>query len=133
MGEFMKFLNGSHKPLLNESFPIGGFWDSMDTFLCDPTRPERFFSLDSQGLEVREKGLYLIAHTHSYYGEVNDLPERMVAYAEAHGLVFSGSVYNLFITDEISVTNPSRYLLQASAAVLERRNAFSQRTQYLNH
>jgi hypothetical protein len=105
----------------------------MDTFLQEPTRPERFFSLDSQGLEVREKGLYLIAHTSGYYGEVNDLPERMVTYACEHGLEFSGPVYNLFITDEVSVADPYQYLLQASAAVTETRSVISHKKRFLNH
>jgi len=133
MGEFLKFINTPHKPPLNVSFPIGGYWDSMDGFLEEPKRPERFFSLDEQGLDVREKGLYLIAHTNGYYGEVNDLPDRMVAYAAEHGLEFSGPVYNLFITDEVSVTDPNQYLLQASAAVTETRSVISHKKRYLNH
>ena len=38
-------------------------------------------------------GLYLTGYTRGYYGHVNDLPERMSAFAEKHDLVFTRPVY----------------------------------------
>jgi DNA-binding transcriptional MerR regulator len=44
-GEFIRFCKAPHKPKLNVSYPIGGYWDSMAAFLKRPSRPERFFPL----------------------------------------------------------------------------------------
>jgi len=121
MREFLQFCNDSHIPRLNMSFPIGGFWNSMDDFLLESTRPEQFFSLDPNGQSTWESNLSLIGYTRGYYGQTNDLPERMVAYAEKNGLAFNGPVYNIYVSDEISVADPSQYLLQVSASVTKER------------
>ena len=119
--EFMRFCNAPHEPTLNLSYPIGGFFESMDVFLNEPSQPTRFFSLDPNGKDKKEAGLYLIGYTRGYYGQTNDLPKRMAAYAKKNGLVFIGPVYNIYLFDEMSITDTERYLLQVSAAVKETR------------
>lgn len=125
--EFTRFCNTAHKPKLNMSYPVGGVWDSMAAFVDEPSRPMRFFSLDPKGQGQKAAGLYLIGYTRGYYGQTNDLPERMTAFAKKNGLVFNGSVYNLYLFDEISVIDPEQYLLQASASVMETRRVPSRR------
>ena len=125
--EFVCFCGASHNPKLNMSYPIGGYWESMAAFADEPSRPMRFFSLDSHGHEQKSAGLYLIGYTRGYYGQTNDLPERMAAYARKNGLVFSGPVYNLYLFDEISIADPEQYLLQVSASVMETRRVTSRR------
>jgi len=127
MREFLNFCNAPHIPKLNTSFPIGGYWDNMSGFLKESSRPERFFSLDPKGHEKKEAGLYLTGYTRGYYGQTNDLPKRMVEYADENGLLFSGPVYNIYLADEISVNNPEQYLLQVSAAVIETRQKSNRR------
>lgn len=73
-------------------------------------------------------GLYLVGYTHGYYGQTNDLPGKMAAYAKKHGLVFNGAVYNIYLTDETSVIDPDQYLLQVSASVSETRRVPSRRS-----
>jgi len=120
-GEFMRFCDGEHEPRLNLSFPVGGYWSDMSEFLNEPSRPMRFFSLDPKGHEKRDAGLYLNGYARGYYGDTGDLAERMAAYAQEHGLTFSGPVYNIYLFDEVSISNPKDYLLQVSAAVTETR------------
>ena len=119
--EFTRFCGAKHIPKLNMSYPVGGYWDSMDAFLDELSRPMRFYSIDPQGHERKEAGLYLIDYTRGYYGQTNDLPERMAAFAKKNGLVFTGPVYNQYLFDEISIVDPDQYLLQASASVMETR------------
>ena len=126
-GEFIRFCNASYEPKLNLSYPIGGYWENMATFLGEPSRPERFFSLDPKGYEHKPAGLYLIGYTRGYYGQTNDLPAHMAAFAKKHGLLFNGAVYNIYLTDEISVADPEQYLLQVSASVRETRRVSSRR------
>jgi len=119
MREYTRFCSSKHEPKLNTSFPIGGYWDSMEAFLFEPSRPSRFFSLDPKGHDQKAAGVYLVGYTRGYYGETNGLPEKIAAYAEANGLEFSGPLYNLYLLDEISITDPSQYLLQVSVLVTE--------------
>jgi len=126
-GEFLRFYKSRHTPKLNMSYPVGGYWESMATFLDEPSRPTRFFSLDPKGREQKSAGLYLVGYTRGYYGETNDLPKQMAAYAKKHDLVFDGPVYNIYLSDEISVVDPNQYLLQASESVRETRHISSYR------
>ena len=125
--EFVRFCRAQHEPKLNLSYPIGGFFDSMDEFLSDPSRPTRFFSLDPKGNDRQAAGLYLIGYTRGYYGITNGLPKRMAEFAKKNGLVFNGSVYNTYLFDEISIVDPEQYLLQVCASVKETRRAPSRR------
>jgi hypothetical protein len=93
----------------------------MEAFLGEPSRPVRFFALDPKGNEQKTGGLYLVGYTRGYYGKTNDLPERMAAAAKEKGLVFNGPVYNLYLFDEFSTSDPEQYLLQVSASVKETR------------
>ena len=124
---FTRFCGAPHIPKLNMSYPVGGYWDSMAAFLDEPSRPMRFFSLDPKGHEQKAAGLYLIGHTRGYYGQTNDLPDRMAAFAKKNGLVFTGPVYNHYLFDEVSISDPTQYLLQASASVMETRRVTSRR------
>jgi len=119
--EFVRFCDAPHKPKLNLSYPIGGYFESMDEFLNEPSLPTRFFSLDPKGHERREAGLYLVGYTRGYYGDTGVLPGQMAAFAKKNKLIFDGPVYNIFLVDEISETDHERYLLQVSASVKDRR------------
>ena len=125
--EYMRFCNAQHEPKLNLSYPVGGFFESMDVFLNEPSRPTRFFSLDPKGNDKKEAGLYLIGYTRGYYGQTNDLPKRMASFAKKNGLLFNGPVYNLYLFDEMSITDTEQYLLQVTASVRETRRIPSRR------
>jgi DNA-binding transcriptional MerR regulator len=118
---FSKFCTARHTPELNLSYPIGGWFESMDKFLEAPSRPTRFFSHDPGGKDVMAEGLYLTGFTRGYYGQTNDLPRRMSECAERDGLTFTGPVYNTYLLDELCLTDPNQYLLQVSASVSEAR------------
>lgn len=115
--EFRDFLTKPRNPKLNPLYPIGGYFDSFNTFLEHPSEPDRFFSLDPNGRERREKGLYLVGYTRGYYGETNDLPQRMAEYAEKNMITFDGPVFNTYLFDELSIPDPDNYLLQVAASI----------------
>jgi len=97
----------------NLHYPIGGWWSCMEDFLRNPVRPTRFFSVDPDGQNQRKSGRYLVGYNRGFYGEIGDLPERMVNHAGGNSLEFAGPMFNLFILDEISVLDPGSYLMQA--------------------
>jgi len=131
--EFTRFCSAPHTPNLNMSYPIGGYWENMVQFLANPSRPTRFFSLDPKGAACRAAGLYLLGYTRGYYSQTNDLPARMKAYADEHGLIFSGPVYNIFLFDELSIDDPENYLLQVSVQVSETRRVQSHSSHLRRH
>lgn len=98
----------------NLHYPMGGWWSGIEDFVKNPVRPPRFFSIDPDGREHRKAGRYLVGYNRGFYGEIGDLPERMVAFAIKNNLKFAGPMFNLFLLDELSVREPDKYLLQAS-------------------
>jgi DNA-binding transcriptional MerR regulator len=115
---FMEFCKYAEEIRVNLSYPIGGYHDSLETFMQAPSAPERFFSLDPTGTQVRSAGYYLVGSGRGYYGKLGDFPQRMEAYAKAKNLTLKGPVYVVFLHDEVSVSDPSRYLFQVSVAVV---------------
>jgi hypothetical protein len=130
LNEFLRFRKSVLEPPINMSYPVGGCWPNMAAFLNQPSFPTRFFSLDPKGNERRPKGLYLNGYTRGYYGQTNDLPERMKDFAKKNGLRFTGEVFGTYLFDEISVTDTEQYLLQISATVTETRRVPSRRPSY---
>ena len=98
----------------NLHYPMGGWWSCMEDFLKNPVRPPRFYSADPDGDQIKKAGRYLVGYNRGFYGEIGDLPERMVSYARENNLEFGGPMFNLFLLDEISVIEPENYLMQAS-------------------
>jgi len=128
--EFVRFCRTNHEPNLNMSYPVGGYWDNITSFFNEPAQPARFFSLDPNGNDYMPAGLYLVGYTRGYYGQTNDLPKRMAAYAKNNGLKFEGPVYNIYLTDALSEIDRDQYLLQVSASVVETRHSKSRHPQY---
>jgi len=111
---FKRYCQGFKDKGGNLHYPIGGWWNTMEDFLNNPIRPSRFFSIDPYGDERKNAGRYLVGYNRGYYGEIGDLPKRLVTFAQENSLEFAGPVYNLFLLDEISVLNHEQYLMQAS-------------------
>lgn len=127
IGEHIRFYESVHKPNLNMSFPVGAYWPDMRAFVHDPISPARFFSLDPNGNERKSAGLYMTGYSQGYYGHINNLPERMKAFAKENNLIFTGEVFGNYLLDEISIVNPEQYLLQVSVGVTETRSVSSRR------
>ena len=122
---FIKPLS-EHLALLSEqsislSFPVGGYFDDMDSFSNTHGIPDHFISIDPVGTHTQKAGDYLIGYTRGYYGDLKDLPARMKTYAEEHSINLTGPVYVVYLFDEFSTKDPSQYLAQASVAITKKR------------
>ena len=106
---------GDH--FINLSFPVGGYWDNFGSFLKDPSRPDRFFSIDPVGKHIRKEGNYLVGYARGYYAEMGDLPERMEAYIKEKAINVAGPVYTMYLNEEISTRDTSQYLATTMVAV----------------
>ena len=106
---------------INLSFPVGGYYDNMESFKKAPSCPDHFISVDPIGFHTRKAGDYLVGYARGYYGNMGDLPDRMEAYAKEHSLHLTGPVYNMYLNEEISTKDPSQYLAQCSVAISKKR------------
>jgi DNA-binding transcriptional MerR regulator len=102
---------------VNLGYPIGGYFDTIEEFMKTPSQPKRFFSLDPNGLNIKEAGNYLTGYTRGDYGQMNDLPKRIDTYMKEHNLTKAGPVYQVYTLNEVSIKNPSNYLQQISIRV----------------
>jgi DNA-binding transcriptional MerR regulator len=91
---FVRFCDQAEQLRINLNYPIGGYHESMESFLAQPGKPDFFFSLDPTGNATRAAGDYLVAFTRGYYGEFGSLPERMDSYRKEHSVKVSGPVYS---------------------------------------
>lgn len=114
---FKRFCSAAREMRINLNYPIGGYHESVESFLNAPGKPDRFFSLDPTGYDKQAAGDYMLGFKRGYYGEINDLAERMKAYADEQSLALTGSVYIVYLHDETCVNDPSQYLAQACIAV----------------
>ncbi|MDR0490086.1 MAG: MerR family transcriptional regulator, partial [Oscillospiraceae bacterium] len=90
LGPLTSMINEALSLRINLGFPIGGRYDSMETFIAAPNCPQNFFSIDPTGTNTRKSGEYLIGYINGNYGELGDLPERMQAYAKENNLKITG-------------------------------------------
>lgn len=118
-GNFMQFCKTAKTLRIELGYPIGGSHESFDRFLAAPGKPDNFFSLDPTGGVIRKAGTYLVAHAVGYYGELENLRDRVADYAKQHSLTLTGPVYIVYLLDEVCVTEPDKYLAQMSVAVAE--------------
>ena len=114
---FVEYCNYAKIRGVNLSYPIGGYYKSMDSFASTPAQPDNFFSLNPLGNDTKAKGDYLVGYTRGYYGAMGDIPQKLYDYAKANDLVSEGGVYAIYLQDEICLANPDNYLVQISARI----------------
>ena len=119
---FFKFLRQRATRKISSAYPIGRFYEDMDAFIKAPGWPTRFFSIVPSGQDTKKAGKHLVGYTKGNYGNLGDLPQRMRAYADEHGLVFDGPVYELYLHNEVAVERADNYLIQVSVPIKERKS-----------
>jgi DNA-binding transcriptional MerR regulator len=111
---FLNFRRQAEDMRINLSYPIGGYYRSIDNFVNAPGSPNNFFSSDPNGNSKWPEGDYLTGYSRGYYGDFGDVPERMRSYAKENDLVLNGPVFEIYLHDEICLNDPSNYLVQFS-------------------
>ena len=111
---FSNYYRFAREQRVNLSYHIGGYFDTFEEFLANPSQPKRFFSLDPNGIDISLAGNYMIGFTRGDYGVVNDLPKRLETFAREHRIKAKGPVYHVYPLNEVSIENPDRYLARVS-------------------
>ena len=112
-----RFINKAAEHHINLSFPVGGYWDNMQSFLKAPGRPDHFLSIDPLGKHIRKEGDYVVGFVRGYYGDMKDLPKMMQAYIKENAISITGPVYTVYLHDEFCTHDPTQYLAQTCVAV----------------
>jgi len=122
---FINFCNSSKEYRINLRYPIGGYHPDMNAFLEAPGWPVRYFSCDPIGNHVRKKGRYLVGYSRGYYGQFDDLPEKMASFADKNNLAFTGPIYAIYLHDEVSIVDPENYLSRVIVSVSDKKTRVS--------
>ena len=115
------FVSQAGEQHINLSFPVGGYYDTLQDFIDEPGRPNHFISIDPTGTHSRKPGEYLVGYARGYYGNMGDLPERMAAHAQENSYNISGPLYLIYLYDEFSTKDTDQYLAQACVAISKKR------------
>ena len=123
---FNQFCKKANDYRINLDYPIGGYHYDIDSFLNNPDRPDKYFSMDPVGNCTRRAGKYLVGYMRGhhgaggYFGGFGEVPANMAAYAKEHELVFDGPVYVVFLFNEITTAKPEDYLSRVSVSVTDK-------------
>jgi len=102
---------------INPHLPMCWLYSDMSSFKSSPGRPDHFLSIDPNGNKVRKPGMYLVGFARGNYGELGDMPDKMILYAKEHSLTCSGPVYAMYVHTHICTNDPSQYLAKCSVAI----------------
>lgn len=111
---FVKYMEEQKVELLSV---VGGYYKDFNTFADAPGQPTNFFIHSASGKDSKKASDYLVGYARGYYGKLGDLPERLKNYAEENNITIEGPVYEMYLHDEISVTDPEQYLIRVSISV----------------
>ena len=114
---FVDYCSYAQRHGVNLSYPIGGYYENLDSFAAAPSQPDNFFSLNPLGKQEKAADDYLVGYAHGYYGDMGDIPKRLSDYAKANGLDLAGPVYAIYLLDEICLANSDKYLVQISVRI----------------
>ncbi|MDR0885230.1 MAG: MerR family transcriptional regulator [Clostridiales Family XIII bacterium] len=114
---FFDFIETAKIRNVDLNYPIGGYFDDIDDFVDHASRPDYFYSVDPNGVDLRPAGMHIVCFIRGDYGEVGDVATRLVQFAKENHLVFTGPIYNTYVEDEISIVDPNHYLLEILAPV----------------
>ena len=114
---FLAFCAVSKQYRIDLRLPVGGVFNTFESFCAKSHEPDHFFSVDPNGLDKRRGGRYVSAFQRGYYGETGDLVERMQKYIKDNDIKTVGPVYNIFLHDELSIDDTHNYLLHATVEV----------------
>lgn len=114
---FMEYCDHAKEYGVNLSYPIGGYYEDVESFMKNPSQPTHFFSVTPTGKSKKPAGRYLVGYARGYYGEMGDLPQRFHYYAKENNLSLQGPLYAIYLHDEVSSLKPDEYLVQVSALI----------------
>ncbi len=102
--------------------PTGAIIDHADLIHGNFERSSRYYYRPLSGNSYpnnaeKPEGLYVIGQEYTEYAKSHHLYARLYSYIDEVGLKICGHAYEEYLLDEISTTDPSKYLLQIAIHV----------------
>jgi DNA-binding transcriptional MerR regulator len=79
--------------------------------------PDRFYFSMPGAPDEKPAGLYLTGYDRGDYGQTDALYRRLFSYMDNNNLVLNGPSFEEYPLNEISITDPARYLIRVSIKV----------------
>jgi DNA-binding transcriptional MerR regulator len=79
--------------------------------------PDRYFSNNPNGKDVKPEGLYAIGYTRGTYGGGDKLFQRLLSYIKSQGYKVCGPAYECYPLNEITIPDINNYLIKISIQV----------------
>ncbi len=102
--------------------PTGSIIDHADLTQGNFVHPSRYYYRPVSGSSYptnakKPKGLYVIGQERAEYAKSQHLYSRLYSYIEEANLKICGHAYEEYLLDEISISDPTQYLLQVAIHV----------------
>ncbi|MDR1589698.1 MAG: MerR family transcriptional regulator [Oscillospiraceae bacterium] len=79
--------------------------------------PDRFYFNNPDGQDVKPEGLYATGYARGNYGDTDDLYRRLMAFIKERKLKLIGPSFETYPLNEISIMDPTNYLIRVSILV----------------
>jgi DNA-binding transcriptional MerR regulator len=116
---FIDFCNTAGENRINLKFPIGGYYNDIQSYRESISKPDRFYSQDPMGNVTLIGGNYIVAYGTGYYSYYHDsdIPEQIEAFARERKLKCVGPVLSSFIINEICMPESKNFGSRSMVAV----------------
>ena len=114
--DFYKYWNNKDDDL-DLNYPVWAIFSEERVKRGDWVGPDKFYFKMPEAPDRKPAGLYVTGYTRGYYGQSDALYKKLMAYIEKNGLEICGPSYEMFLHNEISITDPFNYLMRISIHV----------------
>ena len=115
---FAEFFREMSRGEYHFHYPVGAYYETIEKFASFPSKPCRFFSADPNGNDRKVGGKYVVGYARGGFGDAGNAAGRLEKFASENGLLLKGPVYVMYLLDEMSLMDESRYLAQISGIVV---------------
>jgi len=102
---------------LDLNYPVWAMFSQERIMRGDTHMPDRFYFYNPEGFDKRPAGQYAVGYTRGGYGMTGGLYERITNHIKAEGYEISGSAYEEYPLNEISVSDYSNFLIRVMITV----------------
>jgi DNA-binding transcriptional MerR regulator len=104
-------------PDLDLNYPVWAMFSEERIRRRDWVWPDRYYFYNPEGHDKKAGALYAIGYKRCWYGQGDDLYERMLDYIGANGFEISGPAYEEYPINELCTLNREEYLLRLMITV----------------
>ena len=114
--EFYKHWNAADGDL-DLNYPVWAIFSEERIKRGDWAGPDKFYFKMPDAPDRKPAGLYATGYTRGYYGQSDALYKRLMAYIEDNRLEICGPAFEMYLLNEISISDPYDYLMRVSISV----------------